>query len=281
MNFENFITIVHDFYSLNGRSFAWRETTDPYKIVVSEIMLQQTQTSRVEHKYESWLDRFPNFGSLAHASLQEVLYEWQGLGYNRRGKYLWEIGKKIAEDFEGNLPCDIETLEKFSGIGPNTARSIVTFAWNTPTVFIETNIRSVFIYHFFKGRDDVKDSEILDLVEKTLDRENPRQWYYALMDYGVYLKSTFKNPSRQSRHHRSQSKFQGSNRQVRAAIIRALTSQNLGMSIDVLRQIVFEDVGSNQGEKFEERFMKNIEALMSENFLEINNDNIKIFTLAK
>lgn len=283
MDYKDFCSLIYDFYRSQGRSFAWRETTDSYRIVVSEIMLQQTQTSRVEVKYESWLKRFPNFESLASASLVEVLSEWQELGYNRRGKYLHEIAKKVVNEHGGELPQDVSVLEGFPGIGPNTARSIVTFTWNIPTIFIETNIRSVFIHCFFEDRVEVggkvDDKEILELVEKTLDTDNPRQWYYALMDYGVHLKSTLKNPSRQSRHHRPQSRFKGSNRQVRAAIIRALTNQgNQGgnMSIESLRQVVFEDVGDDQGEKFEERFMGNLGVLEKEGFLNCTGKLVKI-----
>jgi len=219
---NNFQHLIWDFYEKNRRSFAWRNTTNPYHIVVSEIMLQQTQTYRVEPKYDHFLEKFPTFNSLANATLSEVLAAWQGLGYNRRGKMLYETAKKVMNEFQGTLPNSTETLETFPGIGPATAASICAYAFNAPTVFIETNIRAVYIFHFFPGLTDIHDRDIRVLVEQTLDTENPREWYYALMDYGVYLKKNAKNPARKSAHHIKQSTFEGSDRQIRGRILKLL-----------------------------------------------------------
>lgn len=220
---EKFKTTIWEFYTLHGRTFEWRHVNDPYKVVVSEIMLQQTQTQRVAQKFTLFLDRFPNFATLATASLREVLTYWQGLGYNRRGKYLHEIAQTITAQHSGLLPDDPELLQTLPGIGCATASSICAFAFNKPTVFIETNIRTVFIHFFFKNEINVKDCDLLPLIAATVDAKKPRDWYYALMDYGVMLKKTCINPSRKSAHHTKQSKFEGSDRQIRGMIIKLLT----------------------------------------------------------
>ena len=229
------------YYKNNRRSFPWRENLDTltecdrlYRIIVSEIMLQQTQAPRVVPKYESFLKKFPNFETLAKASQHEVLLEWQGLGYNRRGMYLKKIAEKISENFSKNktngadqLPRTAEALMELPGIGPNTAGSILAFAYNIPHPFIETNIRSVYIHFFFTHKNrKIHDAEILALVEKTLDQKNPREWFFALMDYGVMLKATsFSDPARKSKMYKKQSPFKGSNRELRANILRAILSR--------------------------------------------------------
>ncbi len=202
----------------------WREITDPYSIVVSEVMLQQTQVSRVMTKYNEWLQAFPDFETLATASAAEVLRVWQGLGYNRRALNLQKLAQTVVRDFNGTLPEQPNVLKTLPGIGMGTAGSIAAFAFNAPAVFIETNIRRVFIHHFFADKSSVSDAELLPLVEAAVDQNNPREWYYALMDYGVHLAKTVPNPNRQSRHYTKQSKFEGSDRQVRGEILRQLLS---------------------------------------------------------
>ena len=224
---NTFQVFIWDFYQQNGRSFAWRNVESPYWIVVSEIMLQQTQTYRVEPKFEQFIAEFSDFQALANASLRDILSVWQGLGYNRRALYLYQSAQKIMQEYNGNLPQDPSILETFPGIGKATARSICAFAFNIPAVFIETNIRTVFIHTFFSEKKDVSDAIIMPLVEITVDKTNPREWYYAIMDYGVYLKKNYNNPSRKSRHHVIQSKFEGSDRQIRGAIIRLLTGKEM------------------------------------------------------
>lgn len=231
---KDFQTMIWSFYREHGRSFAWRHTDDPYHIVVSEIMLQQTQTYRVAPKYEEFIRVFPHFASLASAPLKEVLHQWQGLGYNRRGMYLHRIAQRVMQDYAGVLPTDPAVLETFPGIGKNTAGSICAFAFNKPVVFIETNIRAVFIHFFFNHVQQVHDKELLPLISEMLDVENSRHWYYALMDYGVMLKKNVLNPSRKSTHHIKQSRFEGSDRQVRGAIIRLLSNAEHAVSLDDL-----------------------------------------------
>lgn len=219
---ELFKSLVLDYYHEHGRPFAWRQITDPYLIVVSEVMLQQTQTHRVIEKYNNWRSVFPDFKSLARAPIVDVLKCWQGLGYNRRALYLHKTANAVVDRFDGQLPDDPELLITLSGIGPNTAASICAFAFNKPVVFIETNIRAVFIHCFFHEQVNISDKQLMPLIEQTLDYDNPRQWYYALMDFGVMLKKEFKNPSRKSAHHTIQSKFDDSDRQIRGMILRLL-----------------------------------------------------------
>ncbi len=189
-------------------------------------MLQQTQTERVLPKYESFLNRFPAMADLADATLRDVLLEWQGLGYNRRARFLHECVRIISERHNGQLPGEPAVLVTLPGIGSGTAGALAAFAYDVPTVFIETNIRRVFLHFFFPGIEGVRDRELYPLIERCLDRSNPREWYYALMDYGVALKTRFPNPNRRSAHYAVQSAFQGSNRQIRGAVIRILTSRS-------------------------------------------------------
>lgn len=201
----------------------WRGEKDPYKVLVSEIMLQQTQVSRVTEKYKEFLHKFPTIKSLAEAKLSEVIIVWQGLGYNRRARFLHEFARKVVQSHKGYIPSDHEQLLSLPGIGKGTAGSLSAFAFNLPVVFIETNIRRVYIHQFFPKKEIVTDTELLPIIEQTLDQKNPREWYYALMDYGAYLKTQVPNPNVKSKHYIKQSKFEGSNREVRGAIVRYLT----------------------------------------------------------
>jgi A/G-specific adenine glycosylase len=185
-------------------------------------MLQQTQVPRVMPKYIDFLGRFPNVSTLARAELGDVLRAWQGLGYNRRAKFLWQAAQIVAP--LGEFPKTSESLVKLPGIGQNTAGAILVYAYNQPAVFIETNIRTVYIHHFFNDKVDVDDKEIRVMLAATLDHESPREFYWALMDYGSHLKATTGNLNKVSRHYVKQSAFHGSRRQVRGAVLRALGS---------------------------------------------------------
>ncbi len=211
---------VLTYYAEQGRSFPWRTTRDPYKILVSEIMLQQTQAPRVIEKYASFLQRFPTIETLARAPRTKVLKEWQGLGYNRRGLALKKTAEIIMSDFKGKIPKDYNALLSLPGVGPATAGDIMAFAWNMPAIVIETNIRAVFLHFFFPEKNSVPDGELLPLITKSLPANNAREWYYALMDYGAMLKKKLPNPSRRSRHYAQQSPFKGSNREQRSKILK-------------------------------------------------------------
>lgn len=216
---------VYAAYRANPRPMPWRETSDPYRILVSEIMLQQTRVERVMTKFGQFLTAFPTIADLAAAPLAEVLRVWQGLGYNRRAIALKRCAEEIVTSHAGRFPERIGELESLPGIGPYTARAMAAFAFGQAEPLIETNIRSVFIHHFFQGEERVSDRRLMPLVAETLDRRNPREWYYALMDYGVLLKQRHPNPGRRSSHHVRQSPFEGSNRQLRSAMLRAILEQ--------------------------------------------------------
>jgi A/G-specific adenine glycosylase len=220
-------------------------------------MLQQTQAERVIEKYEQFIKLFPDFYRLSHAPLRRILMVWQGLGYNRRAIALQQIARKMVEEFHGTLPSDPEVLRTFPGIGGATAAAISAFAFNQPTIFIETNIRRVFIHHFFH-KATVRDTEIIPLVEKTLDTSHPRKWYYALMDYGVMLKKEHQNPNRRSAHYQRQSPFEGSNRQVRGMILRTLMKETLLSKSEVAKKIGkdIQDVNDNLVQLQKEGFIK-------------------------
>ena len=237
MDTERFRRTIWEYYRENARQMPWRETDDPYRIFISEVMLQQTQVSRVLKAYERFIAAFPDFPALAHAPLRDVLTLWQGMGYNRRAVSLHKAAGIIVNEHDGVLPRDTEELQSLPGIGPATAGSLAAFAYNAPTVFIETNIRRVFIHFFFPGRENVHDRDIMPLVEETLDRENPREWYYALMDNGTMLKAREKNPNRRSAHYQKQSRFEGSDRQIRGAVLRILTASSAeGGSLEEIRE---------------------------------------------
>ncbi len=256
-DFTEFQNTVLSFYRQNGRSFPWRTTRDPYAILVSEFMLQQTQTERVIEKYGQWMAAFPSVQELAAASFIKVLELWVGLGYNRRARFLHECAKKITEEYGGIVPSAPVLLQTLPGIGAYTAAAVAAFAYDRPEVFIETNIRSVFIHFFFADRTGISDKEIFPLVQASLYEKKPRLWYYALMDYGAALKKRYGNLNRQSRHYAKQSKFEGSVRQVRGSLIRALTAQP-AQTYEELAQYV--QTGSNL-------FGKALTALMREGFV--------------
>ena len=230
---KNFQKKVWDFYTTHGRhDLLWRPPKlkvkkgeiDMYAIMVSEIMLQQTQVSRVLPKFREGMKKFPNIKTLAEASRKDVLTLWQGLGYTRRAKFLHEAAQKIAKD---GVPQTVEGLEDLPGIGHYTARAIATFAWNQSHTFVETNIRTVYINHFFKNNDSITDGDILSLVEQTLDSGKPREWMYALMDYGSYLKSQGKAHNARAKSFTRQSKFKGSVREVRGSIMKFFATKSI------------------------------------------------------
>lgn len=215
--------LVYGFYHQQGRhELPWRQTRDPYAIVVSEVMLQQTQASRIAPRFVRWIARFPSWEALASAPLAAVLQEWQGLGYNRRALNLQRLAQAVVA---GGLPRERASLEALPGVGPYTAGAVRAFAFNEPEVFIETNIRRVFLHHLHPGEEGVTDAQLMPEIAEALDRHNPRDWYYALMDYGAWLKSQVPNPNRRSKHHTVQAKFEGSKRQVRGAALRIVAKR--------------------------------------------------------
>ncbi len=204
------------------RDLPWRHTRDPYAIWVSEVMLQQTQVSRVDGRWQRWLSRFSTLEALALAQTADVLSEWQGLGYNRRALALQRAAAQVCEAWGGQMPRDVASLVSLPGIGPATAAGIRAFAFDLPGVYLETNVRTVFLHELFTDAEKVPDRVLVPLVEEACPAQGARRWYYALLDYGAHLKRTVPNPSRRSASHVRQSAFEGSRRQKRAALVRLL-----------------------------------------------------------
>lgn len=248
---------LYAFFKKHGRVLPWRSDPTPYHVLISEVMLQQTQVPRVSIKFAEFIQAFPDFGSLAKAPLNKVLKVWQGMGYNRRAIYLQKAAQAVVERHGGVMPSTIDGLVALPGIGPATAAAIATYAFNQPHVFIETNVRAVFIHEFFGDRNGISDAQLIPLIEQTLDTRNPRQWYSALMDYGTYLKKLHGNPARRSRHHVKQSKFEGSNRQIRGLIVKELV-QNKNVSAATLAK----KLG-----KPKEKVAANLESMSREGFV--------------
>ena len=214
---------VWSYYRQHRRDFSWRNRVTPYRVLVSEIMLQQTQAPRVEGYFTLFMCTFPSLLSLARAPLSDVLKVWQGMGYNRRAKYLHQCAQRIVQQYRGRIPSDPEILKTLPGIGEATAHSIAAFGFNAPVVFLETNIRRVMLHHFFPQQHNVSDKAVLEVVEQVLDTSNPREWYNALMDYGTMLAKHEGNANTRSSVYRKQPAFTGSLREVRGAVVRVLT----------------------------------------------------------
>ena len=231
-----FQRVVYAHFEAYGRDLPWRRTRNPYRILVSEVMLQQTQVDRVVPKYSAFLRKFPSVRSLAEAPLADVLKEWQGLGYNRRAKSLHVCAKSVMADYRGRFPKEYRALVALPGIGPYTAGAILAFAYNISVPVIETNIRAVYLHHFFPEQTGVADRELMLLIEATLDYENPRQWYAALMDYGAHLKRTEGSQNARSRHYTKQPRFAGSDREIRGAILRALAGSDVPVTATALKK---------------------------------------------
>ena len=221
MSSTSFKRTVWNFYRIHGRhDLPWRETYDPYRILVSEVMLQQTQVDRVLPFYQDFIQRFPTAKELAHAPLSDVLKSWQGLGYNRRAKMVHEAARKIARE---GMPKDVAGLEALPGVGPYTARAIAAFSYNQDVILVETNIRTAIMHHFFSKKKKVSDREIEKILGRVFPKGRSRSWYSALMDYGASLKrSGIKLNAKHSKYVK-QEKFAGSHREARGAILRALS----------------------------------------------------------
>jgi A/G-specific adenine glycosylase len=266
MRENDFISLVWKFYAEHGRhELPWRNTEDPYAILVSEIMLQQTQVDRVIPKYHSFLKRFETVTTLANASQETLLREWKGLGYNRRALNLKRAAKIITKDFDTIVPKDTRALTSLPGIGPYTAAAVQAFAFNQPSLVIETNIRTAFIKHFFSAEstEKIPDEELFPLIEKTLDRKRPREWYSALMDYGAHIKKNEGNLSRRSKGYIRQSPFKGSNRENRSHILELLLEKSR----------TNEEIISALKDS---RTKKNIKALLKEGFITSQNNHLEI-----
>ena len=238
----------------------WRTRRTPYRVFVSEIMLQQTGIARVEAKYEPFLERFPSFAALGAASVEDVLAAWKGLGYNRRALALRQSALIVSTIHHGRLPRTVEEMVELPGVGRATAAAVLVYAFGIPVPFIETNVRRVFLHFFFPGEEGVSDARIMPLVEQTMDRDEPRVWFYALMDYGAMLsRAAGGNPNRRSRHYKRQSPFEGSLRQMRGKVLDALLSLKRGT-----RSAIAAEIGTD-----DDRLGDALEQLVAEGFLTV------------
>lgn len=232
--FQNF---VYRYFQRYGRTLPWRFSYNPWHVFVSEVMLQQTQVRRVAEKFPPFIAAFPTSEALANAPFTQVMALWNGLGYNRRARFLQDAARIITRQYGGNVPSSHDALMALPGIGTATASAICAYAFNQPVVFIETNIRAVYIHHFFPDEEAIGDDQLLPFITETLDATQPARWYNALMDYGVLLKKTMKNPARRSRHHTRQSSFEGSDRQLRGQVIRILLKKDGQPVADIMKML--------------------------------------------
>ena len=224
MNEADFQELVKQKSHKLYRDMPWRQDTRPFYVLVSELMLQQTQVDRVIPKFNAFIERFPDEKTLASASLGDVLRLWNGLGYNRRAKFLHEAAKKIVTEHEGIFPEVYEDILALPGVGQSTAGAIMAYAFNKPVVFIETNVRTVYFHHFFNDEAKISDVELAKLVKKTVDTTNPREFYWAVMDYGTWLKKNHPSVITRSKHYKKQTPLEGSAREMRGQIIRLLAT---------------------------------------------------------
>jgi A/G-specific adenine glycosylase len=215
---QRFQKKVLSFYKKYGRDLPWRKTTDPYKILLSELMLQQTQVNRVVPYYEKWIARWPTLDTLASASRVEVLSAWMGLGYNTRAVNLHKTVQKIVTEFDGDVVQAMKYYKKLPGIGKYTSQAVQIFSTNADLVTVDTNIRRIFIAEFHLS-EDISDKDLWEYAEQCLPKGRSREWHNALMDYGALF---FTSQRTGIKPKTQQSPFEGSDRQIRAAILRFL-----------------------------------------------------------
>ena len=224
MNIADFQHMILEWGRHNRRDMPWRDTRDPYKILVSEVMLQQTQVSRVLPKYEKFLREFPTLEALASSSQSNLLRTWQGLGYWNRALRLRDAARMVVNEFGGQFPRDPATLKKLPGVGPYTAGAVACFAFGSAEPFLDTNIRRVYLFFFFPGEDDVPDGRIMETARQAVWIDDPREWGYALFDYGA-TEPRDRTINRRSRHYSRQSAFEGSFRSFRTQALRHVLAQ--------------------------------------------------------
>ncbi len=213
------------YYKKFGRhDLVWRKKITPYKILVSEVMLQQTQVSRALPKFEEWMKLYPTLTSLSVSNLRDILIIWQGLGYQRRAKSLFLLAQKVKK-----IPVTYDELLCLPGVGPYTASAICAFAYNIFShLVLETNIRTVLIEYFHLTETEIHDGVLYDDLKrlttyKKVKDLGARHFYYALMDYGAYLKTKKISHNKKSVHAVTQSRYKGSFRELRAKVLFAIT----------------------------------------------------------
>lgn len=273
---EAFIALVWEQGRAHERNnLPWRNIDDPYAVWISEAMLQQTQVNRVLNYWPKWVSMFPSVDALASASTSDVLECWQGLGYNRRALALKRAADILSRDWQGCMPYEYDDLVSLPGIGPATAAGILVFAYQKPAVYLETNVRAVFIHHFFSQRNDVvRDKELLPYVQRASETHDPRGWNYALLDYGHYLKKVVANPTRKAAAYTKQSAFEGSNRQKRSFIVREVLACP-GIDAQALQDALNErEEAAGRSAVDQDTFDLLVEALCKEGFFHIRDGKL-------
>jgi len=275
---------ILDWYHKNQRDLPWRKTRDPYNILISEVMSQQTQLSRVVPKYEVWMKKFPTVQDLAQSSVAEVLEYWSGLGYNRRALNLKKAAEKIVREFNGVFPQTEKELTSLPGIGKYTARAVLCFAFDEQVTVVDTNVRKVILTQFFNNSGEggnskilqisdaeitplsrITDSEINEIAEQLLPKGKAYEWNQALMDYAASVLKKEKIPIPK------QSKFIGSHRYYRGQILKLLLQK---------KSVAIEEIGSFIKKEYthdeKEWLQKLLDELVDEGFILIENDTIEL-----
>ena len=263
-NIQEIQQTILQWYKKNGRQLPWRQTTDLYRILVSEMMLQQTQVDRVIPKYYAFLEQFPTVSSLADAQTAEVLKMWSGLGYNRRALYLQKCAQTIKYKHNGKFPETTEELLAIPGLGKYTAAAVQSFANNKDVVVIDVNVERIF-KRIFYGKIEAAEA----IAWHILPTNESRNWHNALMDIGA-LFCAAKNPkcalcpakaccaaaNNKERIEATWKKrkvvpFKNSDRIVRGTILKLLTTKNGQEQDQIYKQLIEQDI-KREKEKFEE-----------------------------
>lgn len=226
---------IFNWWKENKRDLPWRKTTNPYYIMVSEVMLQQTQVTRTIQKYLEFIKKFPTLQSLASALPAEVLAIWSGLGYNRRALWLQQAAQQIIE--KGSFPETPKELEKLKGIGPYTARSILIFAMNKDYPTVDTNIRRILIAEGF-AEESTQEKELFQIAEKLAPKGKSRDWHNALMDYGSQVLTVAKTGIKPVT---TQKKFSESKRYYRGKIVKILIKKQKQTKEQLLKECKLEE----------------------------------------
>ena len=254
---------ILDWYAKHLRDFPWRRDRNPYHILISEVMSQQTQINRVVPKYEAWLEQFPTVDALAAAKVSDVLAAWSGLGYNRRALFLKKAAEAIVQTYDGKFPQDEKSLRNLPGIGEYTARALLCFAFDTQIAVVDTNVRKVILVEFPDVNDTVKEIQLV--AEQLLPHGRAYEWNQALMDYSSAMLKQEKIPIPK------QSKFHGSHRYYRGQILKQLLQQKTIAVKDMGRLIKKEYTSTD-----ELWLQKLLEELTTEGFVVISNGSVEL-----
>lgn len=247
-----FQNLILDWFATNQRDLPWRHTHDPYAVMVSEVMLQQTQVDRVKNYWPAWLDRWPTFENLANAPTADIIRAWAGLGYNRRAVNLKRAAEFILKEGSFTYFDTLAKLQTIPGIGPGTAGALMNFVWNIDTPFLEVNIKRI-LQRLAIGPETIngwaKDKELMEVAKAVLPANKARIWPHALMDFGALAcrpndpfcetcplgkilppKRLLDKSKPSTLHPKPSIKFETTNRYWRGQILKALHTQSQSVS---------------------------------------------------